>query len=135
MGQSDQRELDTPRKASISITNRNGPVTVLATNDEKKVVVEATSAGAPVEPGDVRTGGKGGAMEIEVRARREQDRIDLTVQVPSRSRIRVISDAGAVDIIGNVEFAEIQTNTGTIHADVPLDTMKYSFLWEASRPR
>ncbi len=134
-GQGVQRELDTPGKASISITNRNGRVRVIATDDEKKVMVQATSAGAPVEPGDVRTGGKGGAMEIDVRARREQDRIDLTVQVPTRSRIRIISDAGAVDIIGNVEFAEIQTNTGTIHADVPLDALKYSFLWEASRPR
>jgi len=94
-GQSVQRELDTPGKASISITNRNGRVRVIATDDEKKVVVEATSTGAPVEPSDVRTGGKGGAMEIDVRARREQDRIDLTVQVPSRSRIRIISDAGA----------------------------------------
>ena len=68
-GQGVQRELDTPGKASISITNRNGRVRVIATDDEKKVVVEATSAGAPVEPGDVRTGGKGGAMTVRMLAR------------------------------------------------------------------
>ena len=37
--------------------------------------------------------------------------------------------------IGNLEFAEVRTNTGTIHADVPLDAVKFRFLWGASRPR
>jgi VWFA-related protein len=74
-------------------------------------------------------------VEVDVRARREQDRIDLVVRIPSRSKVRVESEAGAVDVVGNVEFAEVKTNTGTIHADVPLDAVKFSFLWEASRPR
>jgi VWFA-related protein len=134
-GQSIERSFPASGKVSISITNRNGRVSVIATDDEKQVVVQATSAGAPIEPGDVRTNGKGGVMEIDVRARREQDRIDLTVRVPSRSRIHITSDAGAVDVVGDVEFAEVQTNTGTIHADVPLDKLNFNFLWRASRPR
>jgi len=133
--QSTQREFDTPAKASVSITNRNGRVIVIAADEQKKVTVNATSAGAPVEPGDVQTIVKGGSVNIDVRARREQDRIDVTVRVPSRSRIRVSSGAGAVDVVGNVEFAEVQTNTGTIHADVPLDRLDFNFLWHASRPR
>lgn len=133
--QSTQRELDTPEKVLVSITNRNGRVIVTAADDQKKVSVEATSAGAPVTADDVQTAIKGGNVQIDVRARRDADRIDLLVRVPSRSRVRVSSEAGAVDIVGNVEFAEVQTNTGTIHADVPLDAVRYSFLWEASRPR
>src|SRR4029079_19643847 len=43
--------------------------------------------------------------------------------------------AGAVDVIGNVESANVKTDTGTIHADVPLDAVKYNFLWAARKPR
>lgn len=133
--QSSKRELDTPEKVVVSITNRNGRVSVYASDNQKKVAVEATSAGAAVLSNDVQATVKGANVQIDVRARRDPDRIDLTVRVPSRSRIRVFSEAGAVDIVGNVEFAEVETNTGTIHADVPLDAVRYSFTWEASRPR
>ena len=130
-----QRELDTPEKVSIAISNRNGRVSVITGDEQKKVVVNATSTGAPVEPGDVQILVKGGNVGIDVRARSEQNRIDLTMRVPPRSRITISSDAGAVDVSGNVEFAEVQTNTGTIHVDVPLDKLNFNFLWHASRPR
>src|SRR5207253_4000967 len=42
---------------------------------------------------------------------------------------------GMVDVIGNVEMADVLTNTGTIHADVPLDALKFKFLWQSSHPR
>src|SRR5258705_9506892 len=134
--QSYQRELDTPEKVSVSIKNRDGRVSVIASDEQqKKVSIEAQSAGLPVDPGDVRAEAKGGSIQIDVRSRREQDRIDVTVRIPSRSRVVVESEAGAVDVVGNVELATVRTNTGTIHADVPLDTLKFDFLWEASRPR
>src|SRR5207253_11439213 len=44
-------------------------------------------------------------------------------------------EARAVDVVGNREAAEVSTNTGTIHADVPTDALSFDFLWEASRPR
>lgn len=135
LAQSMESTFDASAKTSVSISAHNGRVTVVATNDEKQVVVQATSAGAAVGPDDVRTTPGKGGMEIEVRERRERDRIDLTVRVPVRSRVRIMTEAGAVSVIGNVEFADVQTNTGTIHADVPLDAVKYSFMWEASRPR
>jgi VWFA-related protein len=134
--QSYSRELETSERVSLSIRNRNGRVSVIASDEQqKKVTIEATSAGAPVNSTDVQTAAKDGSLEIEVRARREQDRIDLIVRIPSRSRVRIDSEAGAVDVIGNLEFAEVRTNTGTIHADVPLDAVKFRFLWGASRPR
>src|SRR5258707_1872288 len=40
-----------------------------------------------------------------------------------------------VDVIGDLEAAKVVTNTGTIHADVPLDALKFKFAWESSRPR
>jgi len=71
--------------------------------------------------------------EVNVRERRE--RIDLTVHVPKRSRVRIESETGMVEVIGDFETAEVTTNTGTIHADVPLDALKFKFLWQSSHPR
>src|SRR6185295_13953268 len=65
----------------------------------------------------------------------ERERIDLTVRVPARSRVWVETEAGAVDVVGNVAEAEARTDTGTIRADVPLDALRYSFRWTLSRPR
>lgn len=131
-----EKELNTAEKVSLTVKSLNGRVTVIASEEQQKTVtIKANSAGAPVEPGDVRTTGSGDRVEIEVRARRERDRIDITVRIPTRSRVKVEGAAGAVDVIGNLESAEVETNTGTIHADVPLDNVKFDFLWESSRPR
>jgi len=127
-----ERELNASGPASLTIKNRNGRVSVIASSESKqKMILQATSPGAPVEPGDVRVNGG----TIDVRERRDNNRIDITLRVPPRSRVKVESDTGMVEVMGDLEFAEVITNTGTIHADVPLDSLRYSFLWEASRPR
>jgi VWFA-related protein len=134
--QSLERELNTPGNAQVTIRNRNGRVTVMASDDpQTKVSLKATSPGAAVDERDVTSLVKEGAVTIDVRARREQDRIDLTVRVPPRARVKVLGDSSAVDVIGNLATAEVRTNTGTIHADVPLDALSFNFLWESSRPR
>ncbi|MDX6611120.1 MAG: Ca-activated chloride channel [Blastocatellia bacterium] len=131
-----EKDLNTAEKVSLTVRSLNGRVTVIASDEQQKTVnIKATSAGAPVDPGDVRASGSGDRVEIDVRARRERDRIDITVRIPSRSRVKVEGEAGAVDVLGNLESAEVVTNTGTIHADVPLDNLKFDFLWESSRPR
>ncbi len=131
-----RKDMETGDKVSLSVKSRNGRVSVIASDEQqKKVTVEATSAGALVDSSDVHTVAKGNAVDIEVRDRRDKNRIDLIVRIPSRSKVKIESEAGAVDIVGNVEFAEVSTNTGTIHADVPLDAVKFDFIWAASRPR
>lgn len=131
-----RREIETGEKVSLSVKSRNGRVGVVASEEQTKtVVIEASSAGAPVDASDIHTSGKGGTIEIEVRDRRDADRIDLIVRIPVRSKVKVETQAGSVDIVGNVESAEATTNTGTIHADVPLDAVKINFVWSASRPR
>ena len=128
--------MDTAAKVSLSVKSRNGRVSVIASDDQlKKVSIEASSAGAVVDSTDVQTAAKGGTIEIEVRDRSDKDRIDLIVRLPSRSKVKVETQAGAVDIVGNVESALVSTNTGTIHADVPLEALKFNFIWSASRPR
>ena len=126
-----ERELTIGAKSTLTIRNRNGRVSVIASDDEElKPLLQATSPGAPIEPRDVSIS----AGEITVRERPAQDRIDLTVRVPARTRVKIESESGMVDVIGDLALAEVTTNTGTIHADVPLDDVKFKFLWQASRP-
>jgi VWFA-related protein len=136
LAQTYKTEIDTGERVSLSVKSRNGRVSVIASDEQqKKVSIEAISTGLPIGAADVVTAAKGGSLNIDVRPRREQDRIDLIVRIPSRSKVSIESEAGAVDVVGNVEIAEVRTNTGTIHADVPLDALKFNFEWEASRPR
>ena len=102
---------------------------------QKKVTVEAKSTGSPIDPEDVKVEAKGSAIQIDVRPRGEKNRIDLVVTIPTRSKVEVEGQAGAVDVIGSVESAVVKTDTGTIHADVPLEAVKFNFVWEASKPR
>ena len=130
--QSYEKEITVGEKPTLTIKNRNGRVSVITSADQKdKAMVRATSPGAPVEAGDVNFA----SGEITVRERRAQDRIDLTIHVPERTRVKIESESGMVDVIGDLAFAEVATNTGTIHADVPLDAVKFKFLWQASHPR
>jgi VWFA-related protein len=135
-GQSYRRELETGEKVSLSVKSRNGRISVIASDEQKKnVTVEASSAGALVDSTDVHISAKGNTIDIEVRDRRDKDRIDLVVRIPARAKVKVESEAGSVDIVGNVESAEVSSNTGTIHADVPLEALKFDFVWTASKPR
>ena len=131
-----KKELDAPEKVSLSVKNMDGRVSVVASDEQqKKVTIDAKSTGLPVADGDVKVETKGSSITIDVRPRGEKDRIDLVVTIPARSKVDVEGKAGAVDVVGSVESATVKTDTGTIHADVPLDALKFNFLWEASKPR
>ena len=67
LAQSSQRELETSGKIQVSITNRNGRVSVNASDKQKKVTVEATRNGVPVTSSEVQTTFKGGNVDIELR--------------------------------------------------------------------
>lgn len=129
-------EHEAPEKVSLVVKNLDGRVSVIASEEQqKKVTVEGKSAGLAIAPEDVKVESKGGSFLIDVRPRGEKDRIDIIVTIPTRSRVEVEGQAGAVDVIGSVESAVVKTDTGTIHADVPLEALKFNFVWEASKPR
>lgn len=130
-----ERELTASENVRISVKSRNGRVIITASEENKNVSLKAASQGQAVAEGDVVSTVKGGSIEIDVRARREQDRIDLSLSVPARARVKVLSEAGAVDVVGNLSSAEVETNTGTIRADVPTDAIRLNLLWQSSRPR
>ncbi len=129
-------ELEAPEKVTLVVKNLDGRVSVIASAEqEKKVTIDARSTGLAVAPEDVKVESKGGTFQIDVRARGEKNRIDIVVTIPTRSRVEVEGQSGAVDVIGSVESAVVKTDTGTIHADVPLEALKFNFVWEASKPR
>jgi VWFA-related protein len=129
-------EIEAPEKVSLVVKNLDGRVTVIASEEQqKKVTIDAKSTGAAVAPEDVKVESKGSDIHIDVRPRGEKNRIDLVVTIPTRSKVEVEGQAGAVDVIGSVESAVVKTDTGTIHADVPLEALKFNFVWEASKPR
>jgi VWFA-related protein len=129
-------ELEAPEKVSLVVKNLDGRVSVVASEEQqKKVTIDARSTGLEVAPDDVKVESKGGTFRIDVRPRGEKNRIDIVVTIPTRSKVEVEGQAGAVDVIGSVESAVVKTDTGTIHADVPLEAVKFNFVWEASKPR
>ncbi|MET0624091.1 MAG: VWA domain-containing protein [Pyrinomonadaceae bacterium] len=149
-----ERELDASGPVELRVKNRTGRVTVTAEEGLKQVSIRATSAaGLGVTEKDVRVTHGGPAVQIDVEregaaakptdgrkvvaspAQIERERIDLSVRVPARSRVWVETEAGAVDVVGNLAEAEAKTDTGTIRADVPMDELRYSFRWTLSRPR
>src|ERR1041385_4435479 len=131
-----KKELEAPEKVSVFVKNPDGRVSVVASEEQqKKVTIDAKSTGAAVASEDVKVESKGSDIHIDVRVRGEKDRIDLIVTIPTRSKVEVEGKAGAVDVVGSVESAVVKTDTGTIHADVPLDAVKFNFVWEASKPR
>src|SRR5216683_628047 len=92
-----RREMDTSDRVSLSVKSRNGRVSVIASDDQqKKVTIEASSTGALLDPNDVHAVAKANLVDIEVHDRRDQDRIDLIVHIPSRSKVRIETAAGAV---------------------------------------
>src|SRR6185436_1794948 len=125
-----ERDLNTTAQSLLTIKNRTGRVSVIASDNEKdKASLKASSAGGTVEASDITVSGN----DITVRER--PYRIDLTIRVPKRARVKIETEAGMVDVIGDFEAAEVITNTGTIHADVPTEALKLKFQWASSRPR
>src|ERR1041384_1696663 len=125
-----EKELSASGKGSFTIKNRTGRVSVIASDNEKGASsLKAISTSGSVEPSDITVSGN----EIVVRER--PYRIDLTGRGPKRSRVKIESETGMVDVIGDLEIADVITDTGTIHADVPTDALKLKFEWASSRPR
>ncbi|HVF87641.1 MAG TPA: VWA domain-containing protein [Pyrinomonadaceae bacterium] len=149
-----EKELNAPEKVEVRVKNLRGRVTVIAAAElDKKIVIRAESPKALTGDEDVRAEITEGKVEITTAPARDEsrggsygngarrggtaddERIDLVIRVPLRARVKIETGDGAADVVGNVASAEVATATGTIRADVPLDALKYSFQWTASRPR
>jgi VWFA-related protein len=140
-----QRDFQLKEGGSVEITNFYGRVDVaveeISGGEEKadastggKMLLSATSNKQFVES-DLRIDNAGGRIKIEVAPADAKMRVDLTIKIPIRTRVKIKTSGGEVRVAGNLELAEVETETGTIAANVPLENLKYDFVWTESRPR
>lgn len=134
--QSFKRELKLSRGGRVEIVNPAGRVYVNAvpsTEEVAKMALEVSSSAA-IDESDVKiTDGEN--ARIEVPETGSKKRVDISLQVPERTTLRITTRDGEVRVSGNLDTIQVETETGTIATDVPTDDLRYSLLWIESRPR
>lgn len=126
---------------TVEIVNRSGRVFVSAdpknatTGDERGKLNVSANSTADIAESEVKIASAFGRMRIEVSPATANKRIDISVVVPERTRLKIETAEGEVRLSGNLESAQVSTDTGTIAADVPVVDLRYSLAWTASRPR
>lgn len=139
-----KRDLDVQKGATIEIVNRFGRVHIIAepeppataTDPKPEVKYTLTASGdKAISDGDFKIEGAGSKVRIETVLKNGGKRIDLTLKLPERTRLKVATYAGEVRVTGNVELVDAKTETGTIAVDVPTEDLRYYFQWLAAQPR
>lgn len=127
------RELLLSEGGSISVINLSGRVDVVAKAGAASAVLNATSATSIAES-EIKIE-PAGHIRIEIRPESEAKRIDISLVVPERVKLSIVTSEGEVLVSGDLESIEVKTETGTIATDVPTTDLKYDLNWTASRPR
>jgi VWFA-related protein len=131
------REFNIKQGGSVEIKNPHGRVAVTMTMsgvDERRVTLTASSASA-LDTKEIESEVAGDRAIVNVSTREFGKRIDLVLTVPARAKLKIVTDAGAIDVGGNFASIVAQSGTGTISVDVPPDDLRYEFNWTESRPR
>jgi VWFA-related protein len=128
-----EREFIAAERPQISLQNTRGTTRVVAEKDREKINLTAESPTNAVSEADLTVQYENGLLVVAVGEAAK--RVDLTVRVPERARVKVTGKDAAIEVGGNLESAEVSTETGTIYAQVPDEAIKYNFLWTQSRPR
>jgi VWFA-related protein len=140
--QSFQRDFNLAENSTIQIVNLYGRVSVTAEKAETETQPAENIAGGKAfltavntKESDLKIVSENKRLEIVAAPADQKSRIDLNLVIPAHSKIKVETKDGEVRLEGEIESAEIKTETGTIAANVPLDDLKYDFVWTESRPR
>ena len=133
--QSLRREFIANSNNLIEITNFYGRVEVSAEETQEAKISVSADADKSLAASEIKFATSAKTFKIEIAPKNPKSRIDLTVKLPLRSRVRIKTGAGEVRVSGDLTAAEVETETGTIFADVPLDNVRYNFNWTESRPR
>lgn len=133
--QSLKRDFDRTANGLIEITNLYGRVEVTAEETQESTISISADADKSLTESEMKIENVEGTMKIEIVPNNPKARIDLTVKLPLRYRVRITTGKGEVRVSGDLTAAQVETDTGTIVADVPLDDVRYNFNWTESRPR
>lgn len=145
------RDLDVRKGVNVEIVNHFGRVYVSAepapeapapaeNPAEDPAAAEpplklSITANAGVAESEIKVENSGGRVRIKTVPENPSKRIDISIKLPERSRVRVETLSGEVRVWGNIENIDVKTETATIAVDIPTDDLKYYFQWTASRPR
>lgn len=131
--QTASRKFSAGKDKTIEIRNSYGRLEVVAAEiDDGEITIEPAAAVANLS---AIVSSSPSAIRIEPVPAAPGLRIDISVRVPSRSRIRLETGEGEIRISGNFASVEAKTSTGTIITDIPTDDISYQMQWSQSRPR
>lgn len=134
-GQTLEREISIGKGQTIEVVNLFGRIDVTSiAGDAAKGSLTAVST-ATLAENEVTIVSTPGRLRVEVKPASPRKRIDLRLNVSERSRLGLTTGEGEVMVVGNFESITARTETGTIAVDVPVENIRYSMLWTASRPR
>ncbi len=125
----------------VEIVNLHGRVTARTHESQGEnvdvnigITVSATSTNG-LTSSELAIASTGSNVSIKVQPAGPSKRVDLTITLPPKARLKIETGRGEVRIEGDILSADVRTDTGTISADVPTENIKYALSWTASRPR
>jgi VWFA-related protein len=129
------RNFDLKAGGAIEVKNRYGRVHLTAEETQGEKVSLTIHSDKPLGEKEVKTAAENGKISVQVEPNAAQTRVDLTLKIPVGARVKIETGAGEVRVAGEIQSAEVTTETGTISTDVPLENLKYNLVWTSSRPR
>lgn len=129
-GQTVRREIPLGKGNIIEVVNRYGRVEINALPDLEKAELLVT-AKTPIAESELKVTGS----RVELKPSSSKNRIDISLRVPERTRVKITTTDGEVRVSGDLDLVEAVTETGTIAANVPIDDVRYQLLWTESKPR
>lgn len=129
------RKYPIEKGSLVEIKNLCGRVEVQTEDKAENNVLVVIRSSGDFSENDLRVESSKSELKLEVIPRSSKIRVDIEVKLPSRLRVRLQSEKGAVHVIGDFADAKVFSETGTIYADVSLENVKYKFSWIGSKPR
>lgn len=138
-----ERDFTVSEGGLINVVNFYGRVNIVVEKNvedtaeisETKEPVKTLLSSNNLKESDLKITNSENRLEIVAAPSDLKTRIDLTLKIPARMRLKIETGSGEIRVDGAIESAEIRTETGTIAANVPLEDVRYDFVWTASRPR
>jgi VWFA-related protein len=134
-----RRELSVAIGATVEIVNHNGKVEVTAVptsiDDPAPQSILNANGKTPISESELAIVNTRGSVRVETRLAARGNRVDITLSVPERTKVKITTTDGEIRVSGNLELIEATTETGTIAADVPSEDVRYEMVWRESRPR
>jgi len=102
---------------TIQIENTSGTTKVEVWGEDLIHIMAARPDGRPVDERDIKLAAT--PTQFTIRCLPKLGGINLKVYIPAESHIRLLSHSGAVELIGPVASASVETDSGDIAVEVP----------------